>query len=64
MKNYNARKEPIDAYISRLTRQATALETLEHPLGSGVLGTLIEKARYDERLYQDAADDPIKAALD
>ena len=33
MQNYNARKEPIDTYISRLTRQATAPETLEHPSG-------------------------------
>ena len=31
---FDPSKEPIAEYISRLTRQATALETLGHPLGT------------------------------
>ena len=54
-------KEPIDDYLNRLNRQATALETLRQPLEAGMLETLCEKAKYEEKLFEEARDNPSRA---
>jgi len=60
---YRPAKEPLETYITRLEKQARAIEILGTPLGEGVLEVLKAKASYDMRLYEEAPENSELATM-